>query len=131
MSEEGAWYAGYDRGRSDGKWEAITDLVDESHKTAIDHGWWEEDQSRTFGDQLALMHSELSEALEHFREGHEPAEIWYDEGGKPDGVPFEFADVLIRIFDTAGKYQIPLAQALRSKMRYNRLRSYRHGGKRL
>ena len=43
----------------------------------------------------------------------------------------EFADVLIRIFDTCGKYDIPLAKAMAAKMAYNETRAYRHGGKKL
>ena len=33
---------------------------------AKDHGWW--DEPRTFGDCIALVHSELSEALEANRD---------------------------------------------------------------
>ena len=36
-------------------------LQREAHAIAKDHGWW--DEERTFGDLIALVHSELSEAL--------------------------------------------------------------------
>ena len=120
----------------------IADMIQESHETAVSKGWWEKD--RTFGDQIALMHSELSEALEEFRrwgilvnmmlyaEGPSGTKFSKIEPGqKPEGVAAELADVLIRIGDTCGKYSVPLEEALRLKLAYNKSRPHRHGGKQL
>jgi NTP pyrophosphatase (non-canonical NTP hydrolase) len=95
---------------------------------------------RSFGAQIALMHSELSEALEEFRNtglGDTDKFIYYlsgswgVDGEKPEGIAVELADVLIRIFDTCGKYNIPLQEALDLKLAYNKTRPHRHGGKKL
>ena len=106
----------------------ITSLVHEAHENAISKGWY--DEPRTFGDMIALIHSELSEALEDYRIGHNPNKVWY-EGKKPCGIPIELADACIRIFDMCGYFGIDLEKAIREKMAYNATRPQRHGGKKL
>ncbi len=102
-------------------------LIEESHQTAVEKGWWDDD-SRSAGDIFMNIASEVSEAWEEYRTGCEFAEIYYD-GLKPEGIAVEFADVLIRIFDACAKYNIPLEEALCAKMEYNKQRPYRHGNK--
>jgi hypothetical protein len=125
-------------------------IRDQVHATAIDKGWWENGE-RNFGEVIALMHSELSEAYEEYRNGHAMNEVYYrhelvpgsdfeievdsetevtfKKPGKPEGIPVELVDVLIRIFDWAGYYKISLGEILAKKMHYNTTRPYRHGGK--
>jgi NTP pyrophosphatase (non-canonical NTP hydrolase) len=102
-------------------------LVAESYKNAVSKGF--HDEPRSVGDLIALMHSELSEAFEHYRNGHEPQEVFWTDGGKPDGVGVELADVVIRIFDFCGRFDIGLEALIESKMAYNSTRPHKHGGK--
>lgn len=50
---------------------------------------------------------------------------------KPEGVTYEFADIVIRVADLCGSLGIDLQAAVEKKMAYNTTRSYRHGGKRI
>ena len=107
----------------------INDLVTASYENAKDHGW--HDSTRTIGDLICLMHSELSEALEEHRNGHSPSEVYFNDTkpDKPEGIPVELADCIIRIFDFCGLHGIDLEAVLKQKMEYNRTRPYRHGNK--
>lgn len=109
----------------------LNDLRDDIHETACEKGWHDEgDSSDRIPGLLCLVHSEVSEVLEDFRKNHGLREIWRDEKGKPCGIPYELADVVIRVLDICGLYDIDIADAVETKMAYNRTRPYRHGGKR-
>ena len=105
----------------------FNEVAKEIHKNAVAHGWW--DETRTFPEIVALIHSELSEALEEYRSNHGVTEV-YQEAGKPEGVPIELADAIIRILDYCGYAGIDIVAALERKHEYNKTRPYRHGGKR-
>lgn len=130
----------------------LTEFSKEVHQNAVDHGWWEKEVS--FGEVIALCHSELSEALQEYRENmpmeykrcmfnkdvcEQKACVAYETGGcdgklmsdKPEGVAVEFADCILRILDYCGKENIDIERILLEKHKYNKSRPYRHGGKRL
>ena len=104
----------------------INEWVKAIHDNAVAHGWW--DEERSFGEIVALCHSELSEALEAYR-SDQPME-WIN-AGKPDGIAVEMIDCIIRILDWCGKEKIDVEDLLIKKHLYNVGRPYKHGGKKI
>ena len=105
----------------------INELVEIAHNNSVNHGFWEKE--RNFGEVIALMHTELSEAFEEYRHGRGFNETYYENGTKPCGIPSELADVVIRIFDFCGGNDIDLEKIILEKMEYNETRPYKHGEK--
>ncbi|MBM7788882.1 nucleoside triphosphate pyrophosphohydrolase family protein [Tenggerimyces flavus] len=97
------------------------------------NGWYDADISRTFGDIVALIHTEASEAFEEYRNGRALNETYYnpDKPTKPEGVPSELADIVIRVLDTCGANGIDIGAIVEEKLAYNATRGHRHGGKAL
>jgi NTP pyrophosphatase (non-canonical NTP hydrolase) len=96
-------------------------------------GW--HDDPPSFPECIAMLHSEVSEALEAWRiHGLADATDPVDEPNciaKPEGVGSEFADVLIRLLDDCYLFGIDLEAEVRRKIAYNKTRAFRHGGKRI
>ena len=104
----------------------INEMVEQAHGMAMEKGWWDED--RGVGEAIALMHSELSEALEEARKGHDPDLVYYEKNSeKPEGVGVELADCVIRIADFCGRHNIDLEHIIDMKMKYNATRPTKHG----
>ena len=131
--------------------DALTLMMEEVDKCNRYHGWHEE--GRTFGDEIALLVTELGEAMDAFREQGMTETVRYESAdgfaifekgsandlaqrqagrvGKPQGVPSEFADILIRLLDSCARKGVDLFEAFREKQDYNWTRPYKHGGKAL
>ena len=105
----------------------ITHMCKKAHATAVDKCWWDGD--RDVPHCLALIHSEVSEALEAYRE-RGAKEIFHRlSDNKPEGFVYELADILIRVGDLAEHLGLNLDVAVQKKMEFNKKRAYRHGNK--
>lgn len=102
---------------------------------AVNHanGWFDED--RDFAADIALLHSEVSEMFEAYRNWEladaTAGERYDGTVPKPEGVGSECADVLIRLLDTCFRNGIDLEGEYHRKLAFNRTRGYKHGGKRI
>lgn len=112
---------------------AIQQLSKEIFEINVEKGW-EPDKKRTVGDEVALLHSEVSEIFEAYREwGFDDATADPEPNSlpKPEGMGSEYADLFIRILHYTTVHGIDLIQETRRKIEYNKTRSFRHGGKNL
>jgi len=100
-------------------------MTKKAFRIACEHGWWPESEAVNHGEQLALMHSELSEALEFLRHGNGPS----DHIARFSGLEEELADVVIRIMSYAGRCNLRVSEAIVEKMKFNEGRPFKHGGK--
>lgn len=130
----------------------INELAKEVHENAVAHGWWE--KPPTLPEALCLIHAELSEALEEYREGNpliygtcalaaedckfsgvcdrvgRPEEGEGIDGPcKPEGIAVELADVILRTLDLMAALGVDVDAVVMAKHKYNLGREYRHGGK--
>lgn len=132
-------------------------LIQQSHQIAKDKGWWDEGKRKSPLECLALVISEISEAVEEIRKPtreqaggiyfeiptEDTRKVLFDQlktgenamsklatsGFKPEGEAIELADAVIRLADYCGAFGIDLVKAIELKQLYNETRGYRHGNK--
>lgn len=109
-------------------------LTSQCHGASLAAGWWHDPKTgqdykaeviagTRFGkalvaEKLALVHSEVSEALEGHRKGK------FDEHlPLRSAIEVELADAVIRIGDLAGALGLDLGGAIAEKMAYNAVRA--------
>ena len=93
----------------------------EVHDLAIEKGWYDGNSAREVPELLCLIHAEISEALEGYRN-----KIPIDQKGN---LGEELADAVIRIWDMCEYLNIDIASEVNKKHEFNKTRPYRHGNK--
>ncbi len=126
----------------------INELSQQIHANAKSKGFF--DEPKNIGEMLCLIHSEVSEALEADRKGHDATLVGFDndmEGWPEDYSQYpqrfkntfeqciknsfedELADVMIRVLDLAAYKGIDMERHIALKMKYNSMREHKHGKK--
>lgn len=109
-----------------GRWSAFrrgwNNLAQDVHENAVNKGFWP-DGGRNDGEIIALIHSELSEALEAIRTGNPPD----DKLPEFSSAEVELADVVIRIMDYGIGRGWRVAEAIEAKAPFNKTRAFKHG----
>lgn len=124
---------------------SLNKLATQIFQANADKGFWDDrivipskmEQSRLFtpeeiesvkkaykGQQLMLIVSELSEALEADRK-----DLKDDKLPEYNGIDVELVDAEIRILDYMGAYGINNEEILKKKLEYNATRPFKHGKK--
>src|SRR5437868_4195189 len=108
----------------------LKELQQRCFEQAKELGWAE--KPIPVPEQIALIHSEASEALESWRDNEPVSWEAKDKNGemKPLGIASEYADILIRVGHYAVLLGIDLEYEVVRKLKYNTTRGHRHGGKR-
>jgi NTP pyrophosphatase (non-canonical NTP hydrolase) len=123
---------------------ALGELQREIHKVSTDHGFWEDHRNLNsmqlrYGNEFSidkqlpdillqisramLIVTEISEGVEALRDGDRKD----DKLPEFSGFTVELADALIRVFDLAEHFQLPVIEAMLDKIEYNKLRPFKHG----
>lgn len=119
----------------------IDDLVIEAHLNSLKHGFWDDcpvwdtvragesvELATYYGNKLMLIVGEVAEAHEELRKNADASHVYFrNSDEKPEGLGYELADVIIRVFDLAGAAGIPLAEYIDTKMAFNADRPAMHG----
>ena len=126
---------------------SMEQLQQRAFTTAQEKGWWSKYQrfseenpdaniigvsgirmtAEELFTKLGLIVTEVAEAMECVRTRQ--FRYSFGPGGKPEGLPSELADIVIRVMDTAAALGYNLEHAVTTKMDFNDKRSFRHGGK--
>jgi hypothetical protein len=132
INRDNGWFEGPERSVSD-ELMLIVGEVAEAHEEdrkgySATHRYYTYSFPATSGYGVEIAGGEIR----YFLRGEEvPWSTIPPEYAKPEGIPSEMADIIIRVLDFCHRHKIDIEEVLLEKLTYNTTRGHRHGGKRL
>lgn len=116
----------------------LDEIANAVHRLAWDNGWHStEEREDAFVERMCNnLHDEVSELHEAWRNNKlrnlcDKSEKMTECGILPlTNLEEEMADILIRVLDNCRKLNVNIQSAVERKHEYNKVRAFRHGGKR-
>jgi NTP pyrophosphatase (non-canonical NTP hydrolase) len=102
---------------------SVRTVAKDIHNNSRKKGFWP--KNTNIGEKLALVHSEISEALEAVRDNTKPDKYCPNHSN----FSVELADAVIRIFDIADEFNLNLGQIILDKHAFNKTRPHKHNRK--
>jgi NTP pyrophosphatase (non-canonical NTP hydrolase) len=92
----------------------------ESYEVSVEKGLWEGEQN--FGEKIAMVHGELSEALEAHRNNNPPDK----HCPVYSSIEVELADAILRILNLSHHFGMDVTSAMIAKHEHNKTRPHKH-----
>ena len=96
----------------------IKAIAEDVHKFEVARGEWDHIFQKTTSQRAALIMEEVSEVFKAYRNGH-PSDLVYHQNGKPEGIPIELADIVLRVLATAEDWGVNIEESISLKMQWN------------
>jgi NTP pyrophosphatase (non-canonical NTP hydrolase) len=114
---------------------ALDELAEAFNEESIRKGFVDPEKPRSVEAISALLHSEVSELFEAYRDGklnHPTKKMIEMDGGMMTNLEEELADIIIRALQNSLELGVPsIGRAVLAKFRHNQSRPAMHGGKKL
>ena len=120
----------------------LNELASKIHHVSTSKGF-EPPNTSNIDQKLLLVVSEICEAQEFLRNGHDVKSEFYDsnpddfhphivskdyvEGAKPEGFGYEVADAIIRLLHICSALDLDIDTLVERKIAYNKTRPHKHG----
>lgn len=95
----------------------IKSLIDDAYNIAKKNGM-NKSNNLTATDYISSMHIDVNEILKWCISGKSLSEVSFDKNNEPYGLPIDLADLVLKIGEFCGKYNIDLESAIETRLEF-------------